>query len=169
MANSYYDNQTVPTVSETQPEENTSPSDNPENQEFTNNTQSFPDVSSGQLTVSVFTADQLTPVVGAEVSILSEDENSTEILGTSTTDRSGRTTTFNLPAPSFSVSQEPTVLSPFTSYRVRVSHPDFYDLIIEDVQIFGDITTRLPVNLIPLPELFSGDKTKIIVIPKQNL
>ena len=169
MANGYYDNQTTPAASETVTEENTNLSDNNENQEATDNITSFPDDSSGKLTVSVFTANQLVPVVGAEVSVLSGDGNSENVLGTSTTDRSGRTTTFTLPAPNFSASQEPTALSPFAVYRVRVSHPDFYDFVAENVQVFGDIVTQLPVNLIPLPELPNGERTKIVIIPNQNL
>ncbi len=125
------------------------------------------DSSTGQLVVSVFTANQLYPVVGAQVSVT--EENSTEILASGTTDRSGRTTFFTLPAPSASMSQEPTTLPPFAEYRVEISHPDFFEAIVENVQLFGGIITQLPVNLVPLPEINNDEATKIVIIPRQNL
>lgn len=123
--------------------------------------------STGQLIVSVFTANQLYPVVGANVNVT--EENSNEILASSVTDRSGRTTLFTLPAPSASMSQEPTALPPFAEYKVTISHPDFFEAIVENVQLFGSIITQLPVNLVPLPELTDGENAKIVIIPGQNL
>ena len=126
-----------------------------------------PDDSSGMLVVSVFTANQLYPVVNAQVSVT--DENSDVVLDSSTTDRSGRTTQFTLSAPSASMSQEPTSAIPFAEYKVRVTHPDFFEAIIENVQIFGNVLTQLPVNLVPLPELSNGENAKVVIIPRQNL
>lgn len=125
------------------------------------------DESTGALTVSVFTANQLYPVVGAQVTVT--EENSDEVLANSITDRSGRTTQFVLSAPSASMSQEPTVAIPFAEYKVTVNHPDFFEAVIENVQIFGGVLTQLPVNLVPLPELSDGNNTKVVVIPRQNL
>lgn len=121
----------------------------------------------GQLVVTVFTASQLYPVVGAQVSVT--EETSDEILSTSTTDRSGRTTLFTLPAPSATMSQEPTIAPPFAEYKVTIRHPDFFEAVVENVQLFGGIITQLPVNLIPLPELAGGEPAKIVIIPRQNL
>lgn len=131
-----------------------------------NNTPSFPDSSQGQMVVSVFTANQLLPVVNAEVTVVSEGNS---ISQTSDTDRSGRTVSFSLPAPSSSVSQEPTNAIPFAQYKVTVTHPDYYPAIIENVQVFGDNLTLLPVNLIPLPELSDKNMNNVVIIPNQNL
>lgn len=130
---------------------------------------SFPDNSTGQLTVSAFTANQLSPVVGATVTVSTGGGDNRTVLDSSVTDRSGKSVTFTLPAPSASASQEPTTLAPFAVYQVSISHPDFYDFIAENVQVFGGIVTQLPVNLIPLPELSNGETTKIVIIPRQNL
>ena len=118
------------------------------------------------MVVSVFTANQLLPVVNAEVTVSSEDNSITR---TSDTDRSGRTVSFSLPAPSASASQEPTVAVPFAQYRATITHPDYYPAIIENVQVFGDNLTLLPVNLVPLPELSDGNTNNVVIIPKQNL
>ncbi len=128
----------------------------------------FPDSSTGQLSISVFTANQLVPVVGAVISVIPENTDDTTSYS-SVTDRSGRSETFTLPAPSSAVSQEPTVAAPFSEYKVTISSPDFFDQTIENVQIFGGTITQLPVNMTPLPELTNGETTKIVIIPRQNL
>lgn len=158
MPNSFYDSNQRP---DSPPENNT-----PENTIPENTTASFPDSSEGQMVVSVFTANQLLPVVNAEVVVTSEDNS---ISKTSDTDRSGRTVSFSLPAPSASASQEPTVALPFAQYKVTITHPDYYPAIIENVQVFGDNLTLLPVNLIPLPELSNGNMNNVVIIPNQNL
>lgn len=153
------------TIVQQQNEEN-QPEQNAQQENLEN---SFPDNSTGRLRVSVSTANQLSPVPGATVTVSAQNGDTNTTLDTSVTDRSGSSVTFTLPAPSASFSQEPTVASPFALYQVSVSHPDFYDFIAENVQVFGGITTQLPVNLIPLPELPNGETTKIVIIPKQNL
>lgn len=188
MPNIYYENQTTipeqttPQRTETENPQTTPP---PETQvlpqptpDITDNTinenetgeNTFPDNSTGQLRIGVTTNNQLSPIPGATVTVSSvNQEGKAEVIDSSVTDLSGNTVTFTLPAPSASFSQEPTVLLPFALYQVSVSHPDFYDFLAENVQVFGGITTQLPVTLIPLPELSDGERTKIVVIPKQNL
>lgn len=139
------------------------------NNQSTTSDDSFPDNSTGRLRVSVFTANQLSPVAGATVTVSTPNGETDAIVDTSVTDRSGSSVTFTLPAPNASFSQEPTAASPFAVYQVSVSHPDFYEFIAENVQVFGGIVTQLPVNLIPLPELPNGETTKIVIIPNQNL
>ena len=176
MANSYYENQpNLENTASTQAEPVVSPqvaTENTDNlpSENSSNENTFPDNSAGNLRVGVTTLNQLSPIPDATVTVLSstaEGENTT--IDSSFTDRSGSSKTFTLPAPSASFSQEPTALLPFAIYTVSVSHPDFYDFVAENVQVFGGITTQLPVALIPLPELSDGSRTEIVVIPKQNL
>ncbi len=190
MPNSYYENQTnipEPTTPQrtesaqmqnspppqTQNMQETTPdmidNTNNENTENEMNENTLPDNSTGRLRVSAFTANQLSPVAGATVTVSTPDGENSTVVDTSVTDRSGSSITFTLPAPNASFSQEPTTAAPFAVYQVSVSHPDFYQFIAENVQVFGGIVTQLPVNLIPLPELPNGETTKIIIIPNQNL
>ena len=181
MPNNYYENSgntqnsaQIPEIKPSQTPEEIEPQ-SPQEEEQINIEESTPDEVpppgniSGQLTVSAFTANQLSPVTGATVSISAQGSEAGTVLDSSVTDRSGRSKTFTLPAPSAAISQEPSTLAPAAVYQVFVSHPDFYDFIAENVQVFEGITTQLPVNLIPLPELPNGDTTKIVIIPKQNL
>ncbi len=128
----------------------------------------FADSSEGQLVVSVFTANQLLPVVNATVTVAAENGTTQEELS-SDTDRSGRTIAFTLAAPPASASQEPTQSIPFAEYRVTITHPDYFTAVIENVQVFGDNLTLLPVNLIPIPEFSNGDIDRTVIIPRQNL
>ena len=188
MPNSYYENQTSlqePTspqrteseISQTTPPPQTQNMQEPTpdtidntNNENAENENTFPDNSEGELRIGVTTNNQLSPIAGATVTVSSvNQEGKTQVIDSSVTDSSGNTVTFTLPAPSASFSQEPTVLLPFAIYQVSVSHPDFYEFIAENVQVFGGITTQLPVTLIPLPELSNGERTDIVVIPNQNL
>jgi len=161
MPNSYYENsqntETTPEIARSEPM--TEPQQN---------APGFPDNSTGQLVVSVFTANQLIPVQDALVTVENENGNGNEPY-TSTTDRNGRTISFSLPAPSASDSQEPTAQIPFAEYRITVEHPDYFKAVIENVQLFGSTLTLLPVNLVPIPEIANEENTKIVVIPRQNL
>lgn len=191
MPNSYYENQsplqepTTPQRTESAQMQNSPPpqtqdtqeptpdmidNTNNENIENETNENTFPDNSTGELRIGATTNNQLSPIAGATVTVSSvNQEGKAEVIDSSVTDSSGNTVTFTLPAPSASFSQEPTVLLPFAIYQVSVSHPDFYEFIAENVQVFGGITTQLPVTLIPLPELSNGERTDIVVIPNQNL
>ena len=170
MPNNYFENQNTEEPRPAQPASFNEPPVSQEVPQDTSQTQpNMPNSSSGQLVVSVFTANQIYPVVDAQVSVEAQNGDDSDVLGTSVTDRNGRSTTFTLPAPSAAASQEPTTLPPFAQYRVRIKHPDFFDAVIENVQIFGGVLTRLPVNLVPLPELSDGERTNIVIIPIQNL
>lgn len=166
--------QTPPQNEQTQPIESPQITQ-PEQTEMTENAPqneaeiSVRDTQVGSLVISVFTASELYPVVNAEVTITAQNGENSDVLDSSVTDRSGRTKTFTLPAPSASMSQEPTVAIPFAEYRVSVKAPDYFDAVIENVQLFGGILTQLPINLIPLPELSKGETTKVVIIPRQNL
>lgn len=129
------------------------------------NTEAKPTKSTGQLIVNVFTANGLFPVPGADVSISDNNKAS----ASSVTDRSGRTVVFTLDSPAASESLAPSEKKPFSVYTVTINHPDFFETIIENVQIFSDILTQLPANLIPLPELLKEKRAKTVYIPNQNL
>ena len=139
MPNNYYENQTTEEPRPAQPvNPDVPPMQQQIQEEIQPNTEpAMPNNSNGQLVVRVFTASDIYPVVGADVTVETENEENREVLGTSVTDRSGRTTTFTLPAPSATASQEPTASLPFAQYRVTIKHPDFFDAVVENVQIFG--------------------------------
>ena len=103
----------------------------------------------GNLLVRVSAAQQAYPVPGAMVSVFAADDSSGMPLATSVTDQSGQSTLFILPAPPASSSESPGLSNPYRAYSVRVTHPDYSDVRVDNVSIFPGITAVLPVSLIP--------------------
>lgn len=103
----------------------------------------------GNLLVRVSAAQQAYPVPGAMVSVFAADDVSGMPLATSVTDQSGQSTLFILPAPSTASSESPGLSNPYRAYTVRITHPDYSDVRVENVSIFPGITSVLPVSLIP--------------------
>ena len=103
----------------------------------------------GNLLVRVSAAQQAFPVPGAMVSVFAADDSSGIPLATSQTDQSGQSTLFILPAPFAASSESPGLSNPYRAYTVRITHPNYSDVRVENVSIFPGITSVLPVSLIP--------------------
>lgn len=65
------------------------------------------------------------------------------------TDRSGQVKPVTVPALERSLSETPGDPTPYVSYRITVSHPDFMDAVIEQVPVFEGVTSLQAVDLIP--------------------
>lgn len=118
----------------------------------------------GGLIVTVFTAGGALPVEGATVTV-TDPENGETVLRTATTDRSGRTPRFVLPAEaaSKSLSPDPTV-RPYAVYGIRVVKDGYYTHENSGVPIFAGVNSLQPVELIPL-SLYGPDTDR----PEGNL
>lgn len=86
------------------------------------------------------------PVVGAVVEIFAPDTDSP--IASVRTDLSGSTDEIPLPAPD-RTDMSNTLAPPFTQYRVDIDHPDYRPVTVRDVAVFSDITTVLPVTMVP--------------------
>ena len=98
------------------------------------------DSSWGFLQFDIFTAGGAYPVPGALVVVKKKLTGGTGLVRLLFSDRSGRTPTIALPAPSASLSQ-----NPMSTTRSDINIP-----------IFAGVKTVQPIDLIPLPE-YSGD------------
>lgn len=105
--------------------------------------------STGYLIVRVSAAQQAVPVPGALVTVHEPAQPLGPSIASSTTDESGQSDRFSLPAPPIENSESPDMSNPFDSYTVRISHPDYTTIQVEGVSIFPGITSSLPVSLIP--------------------
>lgn len=104
--------------------------------------------SEGYLMVRTSTAQQALPVSGANVSVFTADAPDTPYR-TSTTDSSGQTELFTLPAPPVANSESPDGAAAFQSYSVLVEHPNYRPIRFQGVSVFPGITSTLPVYLVP--------------------
>jgi len=115
------------------------------------------DSSWGFLQFDIFTAGGAYPVPGALVVVKKKLTGGTGLVRLLFSDRSGRTPTIALPAPSASLSQDPmSTTRPFSEYTVTVRARGYYTLSDINIPIFAGVKTVQPIDLIPLPE-YSGD------------
>ncbi|MDR0383998.1 MAG: peptidoglycan-binding protein [Christensenellaceae bacterium] len=99
----------------------------------------------GKLRVEVFSAENL-PIADAKVNIYG---NGTLLFQTQT-DASGQTDYMDLTSPDVDRTLDPAQTSPaYSNYDVEVDAPGFNISYIHDVEIVSDVSSTLPVRLIP--------------------
>ena len=89
------------------------------------------------------------PIGGATVVITKNLTDGHALSITTTTDESGKTQEFSLPAPSRNLSQTPGGRDVFATYDAVIFAPGHVTVIVHDIPIFDGITTIQPVNLAP--------------------
>ena len=89
------------------------------------------------------------PVADAAIVITKNIDDRHTISISTTTDESGKTEPFSLPAPSRERSQSPGGGVVFAAYQATVSAPGFVKTEVRDIPVFDGITTIQPVNLTP--------------------
>ena len=111
------------------------------------------DNSWGFLQFDVFTAGGAYPVQGALVTVTKQLPSGSGLVRILFSNRSGRTATIALPAPSRSFSQSPgSTTRPFSEYSVTVRAKGYYTIRDIKIPIFAGVKTVQPIDLIPLPE-----------------
>jgi len=121
----------------------------------------------GKLVIQTTTAREALPVVGATVTVSQTGQEAgvpPTLLHSVSTDRSGRTPVFDLPAPPRAASMQTGGDKPYARYTVQVEHPDFQPVSIVDVTIFDGVVSTLPVFLVPRAEQ-AGRASTVEVIP----
>ena len=116
--------------------------------------EAFPD--QGQLQVQVFTARQTYPVEGAEVVVSKRFPDGEFVISRSTTDGSGKGALVALPAQPSALSEHPGDAHPYTTYDVRVTHPNYAPVTIRDVTVFEGVRSLQKVDLVPVAALPDG-------------
>lgn len=118
----------------------------------TTNVQRNPnDESSGNLLVIVTTLRSLYPVPNAEVTVFKGDYNDMQIIATSTTDQSGRSDNFSLPAPQKSLSLDSAnTQKPYETYNLLVKAEGYIDNVHLNIPIFSGVTSLQRSNMLLL-------------------
>lgn len=129
----------------------------------------------GRLIAQVFTARQAIPIEGVSVSIMTDvaegsDEQMRELLAFRKTDRSGKTEPVELPAPDVDLTLAPSQQQGFSVYDVRLDHPDYYSVLVENVQVFAGVESIQPMEMIPLEEYSDpSQRSRMYRITPQDL
>ena len=112
---------------------------------------------SGNLLVRVFSAKQATPVIDALVAVSFLNGDGEELLKSAFTNNDGEVPTYALPTVNRQESLNPGVNNPYASYRVVVSADGYFTMDSVNVPIFDGETAVLPVEMLPIPEFYSGN------------
>lgn len=129
-------------------------------------------MATGYIVVNVYTSRAQIPIRDAQVSVTDETENDSKpkLLGFRTTDENGKTSNVPVETPSFESSLSPSEAKPFSVCTLKISHPSYYTVTIENVQVFANTQTLQNVELIPLEENCKPEDRFINrTIPAQNL
>lgn len=106
------------------------------------------------MTVTVQSGNGAIPVAGALITITMNGE----LIGVFTSDESGNTVTLDIPTPPRSASLSPDYDGlPYSTVFIEVDKDGFYSGQYISAPVFPDVLTVQPVNLLPLPEFFTGD------------
>lgn len=125
----------------------------------------------GSLICQVYTSDARIPVPDAIVTVTQRTATGAFVLlAARLTDSSGRTEPILIETPQQNISTSPHEQKGWTSVDITIDHPGFEHAMIESVQIFPQVRTVQPLEMIPL----SGDPAQwnqgeLFVIPPQNL
>lgn len=124
----------------------------------------------GYILVNVYTSRAQIPLEGALVSVTSKSGEDSTLLGFRTTNQSGQIEPVAVETPDFELSLNPSEIKPFSVCDIKISHPSYYTLTINDVQVFANTQTLQNVELIPLEENSDPDSRSMnIDTPSQNL
>lgn len=125
----------------------------------------------GSIITRVFTSKAQLPIENASVTVYRDNgSGGSEVIAQRTTNSSGRTTPVVVDTPAIELSQNPGNINPFTIVNIRVSHPEFYNIVINDVQVFSDTITIQNADMIPIEETNSKhDRTETVNVTPQNL
>lgn len=113
------------------------------------NDMSIPYSTYGFLQVVVSSGDKAFPISDAVVVIMQKTPSGEAAVNISATDANGKTPIIRLPAPD--ASEENGANTPFATYKTEVFSKGNYTVINDNVPIFSNTTSILPVNMIPLP------------------
>lgn len=112
----------------------------------------------GYILVNVRTADEASPVEGAEVLVTAVVDGARMILASGLTDPSGTTRKMSVPVPDAGLSQSPSPESrPYNLFDVSVSAAGFFNARSVDVPVFAGITSVQNFSMIPVPAMMSPD------------
>lgn len=120
----------------------------------------------GTIVAQVYTSKAQLPIENASITIIKNGE----VIAQRTTNSSGKTDSVPVDTPAISESQSPGNITPFTSVDMKITHPEFYGIIVREVQVFPNTETLQYAELIPIAETNSRfDRTETVNITPQNL
>ena len=104
----------------------------------------------GKLRVQTYASAQVFPIQNAKVLVEKEFDDGNHIFAEEYTDIDGVAQNITLPTKSKELSQTPDSPIPYSTYTIRVTHPQFEEITFYNVPIFEGIESLQPVAMLPL-------------------
>ena len=104
---------------------------------------------SGSLKVQAYTGSQIAPISGVTIIVSKTFTDGERVFYSLVTDENGIVDGILLPAPSKTLSEQPSNIPPYADYSVTAFHPDFHQEVYYNVPIFEGIKSIQPVRLTP--------------------
>lgn len=103
----------------------------------------------GTMKVQVFSGREAFPIVSARVQVTKDFGSGVHTFSDQLTDTSGIVDGISLIAPRKDMSQEDNNILPYSTYTIRVTHPNFITTLYTNVPVFDEVVSIQPVNLVP--------------------
>lgn len=122
----------------------------------------------GYITLLAYTSTARIPLENVAIAVTAQDGT---VLALRLTDRNGQISPIEIPVPPLSESQTPDPgVVPFTAVNLYARLEGYEQTENENLQVFADTVTQLPLQMIPLSELTDAwDKIVIYDTPAQSL
>jgi len=103
----------------------------------------------GYLKAQVYAGQQGFPIPGVQVEVSKQFARGMYVFDTQVTDVSGLTQPVALPTSPAALSQDPGHMQPYATYDIRLSHPDYTEVIVRNVGIFEGVVALQPMEMLP--------------------
>lgn len=103
----------------------------------------------GSLKVQAFTGQQTAPISGVTVVVSKTFSDGERVFYSLVTDENGIVDNILLPAPSKTLSEQPSNIPPYSDYSITAFHPSFHQEVYSNVPVFEGIKSIQPVRLTP--------------------
>ncbi len=103
----------------------------------------------GIMKVQVYSGREAFPVVSANVLVTKDFDDGIYTYYDLLTDTSGIVEGLSLVTPDSKMAQEDNTFVPYSTYTVKVTHPNYITTVYTNVPVFDGITSIQPVNLMP--------------------
>jgi hypothetical protein len=129
----------------------------------------------GQLQINTFLSDVGKPAEGATVRVI--DPDSGKIMEEVRTNAQGKAPQLSFSTPPLEFSMQSGLPRPFNQYNLTIAFPDYQEAVIENVQMYPQVTAvqnvslkpQFPGILIPYPTLWGNFPPKIPEAPVKEL
>lgn len=110
----------------------------------------------GKLRVQTYASTQVFPIQNAKVSVEKEFDDGKHVFAEEYTDIDGVAENISLPTKSKELSLTPDSPIPYSTYTIKVTHPQFEAITFYNVPIFEGIESLQPVAMLPLNSTNKG-------------